>query len=154
MEQQRKRRLQRGILREHVVRRVQPGLRERRADLADADDDGHQDRGAHRGEDLDVDAEIREALVEPISTIINAIKVALENTPPELAGDIIDCGMVLTGGGSLLRGMDVRLREETGLPIITVDDPLTSVVLGVGKILDELDLLRKVSVMSQYSGSR
>ena len=100
------------------------------------------------------DAEIREALVEPISTIINAIKVALENTPPELAGDIIDCGMVLTGGGSLLRGMDVRLREETGLPIITVDDPLRSVVLGVGKILDELDLLRKVSVMSQYSGSR
>src|SRR5437773_5706443 len=100
------------------------------------------------------DAEIREALIEPISTIINAIKVALENTPPELAGDIIDCGMVLTGGGSLLRGMDVRLREETGLPIITVDDPLTSVVLGVGKILDELDLLRKVSVMSQYSGSR
>jgi rod shape-determining protein MreB len=100
------------------------------------------------------DAEIREALVEPISTIINAIKVALENTPPELAGDIIDCGMVLTGGGSLLRGMDIRLREETGLPIITVDDPLTSVVLGVGKILDELDLLRKVSVMSQYSGSR
>jgi len=100
------------------------------------------------------DAEIREALIEPISTIINAIKVALENTPPELAGDIIDCGMVLTGGGSLLRGMDTRLREETGLPIITVDDPLTSVVLGVGKILDELDLLRKVSVMSQYSGSR
>ena len=100
------------------------------------------------------DAEIREALVEPISTIINAIKVALENTPPELAGDIIDCGMVLTGGGSLLRGMDIRLREETGLPIITVDAPLTSVVLGVGKILDELDLLRKVSVMSQYSGSR
>jgi len=100
------------------------------------------------------DAEIREALVEPICTIINAIKVALENTPPELAGDIIDCGMVLTGGGSLLRGMDIRLREETGLPIITVDDPLTSVVLGVGKILDELDLLRKVSVMSQYSGSR
>jgi rod shape-determining protein MreB and related proteins len=100
------------------------------------------------------DGEIREALIEPISTIINAIKVALENTPPELAGDIIDCGMVLTGGGSLLRGMDIRLREETGLPIITVDDPLTSVVLGVGKILDELDLLRKVSVMSQYSGSR
>jgi rod shape-determining protein MreB len=100
------------------------------------------------------DAEIREALFEPISTIVNAIKVALENTPPELAGDIIDCGIVLTGGGSLLRGMDTRLREETGLPIITVDDPLTSVVLGVGKILDELDLLRKVSVMSQYSSSR
>jgi len=100
------------------------------------------------------DSEIREALHEPISTIVNAIKVALENTPPELAGDIIDCGIVLTGGGSMLWGMDTRLREETGLPIITVDDPLTSVVLGVGKILDELDLLRKVSVMSQYSSTR
>jgi rod shape-determining protein MreB len=100
------------------------------------------------------DSEIREALYEPISTIVNAIKVALENTPPELAGDIIDCGIVLTGGGSMLWGMDTRLREETGLPIITVDDPLTSVVLGVGKILEELDLLRKVSVMSQYSSSR
>src|SRR5207249_2378563 len=71
-----------------------------------------------------------------------------------MAGAIIDCGIVLTGGGSMLWGMDTRLREETGLPIITVDDPLTSVVLGVGKILDELDLLRKVSVMSQYSSSR
>jgi rod shape-determining protein MreB len=100
------------------------------------------------------DSEIREALYEPINTIVNAIKVAFENTPPELAGDIIDCGIVLTGGGSMLWGMDTRLREETGLPIITVDDPLTSVVLGVGKILEELDLLRKVSVMSQYSSSR
>ena len=100
------------------------------------------------------DAEIREALQEPIGTIVNAIKVALENTPPELAGDIIDRGIVLTGGGSLLKGMDTRFREETNLPIITVDDPLTSVVLGVGKILDELDLLRKVSVMSQCSSLR
>src|SRR5438067_242929 len=94
---------------------------------------------------------------EPVAAAIGAglpIKVALENTPPELAGDIIDCGIVLTGGGSMLWGMDTRLREETGLPIVTVDDPLTSVVLGVGKILDELDLLRKVSVMSQYSSSR
>jgi Actin-like ATPase involved in cell morphogenesis len=69
------------------------------------------------------DAEIREALQEPIGTIVNAIKVALENTPPELAGDIIDRGVVLTGGGSLLKGMDTRFREETNLPIITVDDP-------------------------------
>ena len=89
------------------------------------------------------DAEVREALQEPIGTIVNAIKVALENTPPELAGDIIDRGIVLTGGGSLLKGMDTRFREETNLPIITVDDPLTSVVLGVGKILDELDLLAR-----------
>jgi rod shape-determining protein MreB and related proteins len=100
------------------------------------------------------DAEVREALQEPIGTIVNAIKVALENTPPELAGDIIDRGVVLTGGGSLLKGMDTRFREETNLPIITVDDPLTSVVLGVGKILDELDLLAKVSVMSQANTYR
>ena len=100
------------------------------------------------------DAEVREALQEPIGTIVNAIKIALENTPPELAGDIIDRGIVLTGGGSLLKGMDTRFREETNLPIITVDDPLTSVVLGVGKILDELDLLRKVSVMSQANNLR
>ena len=95
------------------------------------------------------DGEIREALSEPISAIVNAIKVALENTPPELSGDIIDRGIVLTGGGSLLRGMDTRLREETGLPIITVDNPLTTVVLGTGKVLDELNLLRKVTIMCQ-----
>lgn len=95
------------------------------------------------------DGEIREALSEPISAIVNAIKVALENTPPELAGDIIDRGIVLTGGGSLLRGMDVRLREETNLPVITVENPLTTVVLGTGKVLDELDLLKKVTIMSQ-----
>ncbi len=95
------------------------------------------------------DAEVREALSEPIAAITNAIRVALENTPPELAGDIIDRGIVLTGGGSLLRGMDVRLREETNLPIITVDDPLTTVVLGTGKALDQIDLLRKISIASR-----
>jgi rod shape-determining protein MreB len=95
------------------------------------------------------DAEIREALAEPIGAIVNAIKIALENTPPELAGDIIDRGIVLTGGGSLLRGMDVRLREETNLPIITVDNPLTTVVLGTGKALDQIDLLRRVSILAQ-----
>jgi rod shape-determining protein MreB len=94
------------------------------------------------------DAEIREALAEPISAIVNAIKVALENTPPELAGDIIDRGIVLTGGGSLLRGLDIRLREETNLPIITVDSPLTTVVLGTGKALEELELLKKVSIQT------
>ncbi len=95
------------------------------------------------------DGEIREALAETVSAIVNAIKVALENTPPELAGDIIDKGIVLTGGGSLLRGMDVRIREETNLPIITVDDPLTTVVLGTGKALEQLDLLRKISMASR-----
>ena len=92
------------------------------------------------------DAEIREALADPISAIVNAIKVTLENTPPELAGDIIDRGIILTGGGSLLQGMDTRLREETNLPIILVESPLTTVVLGTGKVLDELDLLNKVSI--------
>jgi rod shape-determining protein MreB len=92
------------------------------------------------------DAEVREALADPILAIVNAIKVTLENTPPELAGDIIDRGIILTGGGSLLRGMDVRLREETNLPIISVENPLITVVLGTGKVLDELDLLSKVTI--------
>jgi rod shape-determining protein MreB len=93
------------------------------------------------------DAEIREALEEPIHSIVNALRAALENTPPELAGDIIDRGVVLTGGGSLLPGLGTRFQEETNLPIITVEDPLTSVVLGVGKVLDEIDLFRKVSLL-------
>jgi rod shape-determining protein MreB len=75
----------------------------------------------------------------------------LEHTPPELAGDIIDRGIVLTGGGSLLQGLDDRLREETCLPIVAVDDPLSSVVLGVGKTLEELSLLRKVSTYSSLN---
>jgi rod shape-determining protein MreB and related proteins len=91
------------------------------------------------------DAEIREALEDCITTIIGAIRKALEHTPPELSGDIIDQGIVLTGGGSLLHGLDERLREEMSLPIVTVDDPLTSVVLGVGKALEEIGLLQKVS---------
>jgi rod shape-determining protein MreB len=97
------------------------------------------------------DAEVREALLDPISAIVNAIKIALENTPPELAGDILDHGIVLTGGGSILRGLDIRLREETHLPIVLVDDPLTTVVNGTGKVLDDLDLLRKVSIASEWS---
>ncbi len=95
------------------------------------------------------DTEVREALSEPISAIVNAIRVALENTPPELAGDIIDRGIVLAGGGAMVRGMDIRLREETNLPIITVDDPLTTVVMGTGKALEQLDLLRKISIASR-----
>ncbi len=94
------------------------------------------------------DAEIREALEEPIHSIINALRTSLENTPPEMAGDIIDRGVVITGGGSMLPGLATRFQEETNLPIITVDDPLTSVVLGVGKVLDEIELFRKVSLLS------
>lgn len=97
------------------------------------------------------DTEVREALQDCITTIVGAIRLALENTPPELAGDIIDRGIVLTGGGSLLQGLDERLREETALPIVQVEDPLTSVVLGVGKTLEELALLRSVSSMSSIN---
>ncbi len=92
------------------------------------------------------DAEIREALEDVVREIVDAIKVALENTPPELAADIIDRGIVLAGGGALLKGLDIRLREEVDLPIITVEDPKTTVVMGTGKALEELDLLRKISV--------
>ncbi len=90
------------------------------------------------------DSEIREALEDPIHAIVNALRTALENTPPELAGDIIDKGVVITGGGSLLPGLATRFQEETNLPIITVEDPLTSVVYGVGKVLDEIELFKKV----------
>ena len=90
--------------------------------------------------------EIREALQEPVNTILDTIKVILENTPPELAADIVDRGIVLAGGGALLRGLDLLIREETGLPVILAEDPITAVVRGVGKMLDELDLLKKVAL--------
>jgi rod shape-determining protein MreB len=92
------------------------------------------------------DAEIREALAEPISLIVDAVRVALERTPPELSADIVDRGIVLTGGGSLLKNLDKLLREETGLPISVAEDPLSSVVLGTGKMLSDFDLLRKISL--------
>jgi len=92
------------------------------------------------------DAEIREALAEPISIIVNAVRVALERTPPELSADIVDRGIVLTGGGSLLKNMDKLLREETGLPVAVAEDPLSSVVLGTGKMLSDFDLLRKIGL--------
>jgi rod shape-determining protein MreB len=92
------------------------------------------------------DDEAREALSEPVNQILNAIKQALENTPPELAADIVDKGLVLAGGGALLKGMDVFLREETSLPIIIAEDPLTCVVLGAGKVLDDIDILKKVAM--------
>ena len=83
------------------------------------------------------DSEIREALSECVATILNAIRVALERTPPELSADISDRGIVLTGGGALLKNLDKRIREETGLPVSIADDPLASVVLGTGKMLSD-----------------
>src|ERR1044072_5551988 len=83
---------------------------------------------------------------EPISIIVNAVRVALERTPPELSADIVDRGIVLTGGGSLLKNLDKLLREETSLPVSVAEDPLSSVVLGTGKMLSDFDLLRKISL--------
>jgi len=92
------------------------------------------------------DEEIREALMEPVRQVVESVRIALERTPPELASDIVDKGIVLAGGGALLRNLDVLLREETGLPVTLADDPLTAVVMGAGKVLDEPSLLRDVTV--------
>ena len=96
---------------------------------------------------LEIDTEdVREALVEPVNAIVEAAKVVLERTPPELAADIADKGIVLSGGGALVENLDVLLREETGLPIMLAEDPFTAVVMGCGRCLDDLDLLKDVTV--------
>ncbi|UCD11463.1 MAG: rod shape-determining protein [Nitrospinaceae bacterium] len=92
------------------------------------------------------DEEIREALTETFGTIIEAVKIALERTPPELAADIVDKGVVVAGGGSLIKGIDTLLKEATGLPITLSDDPLSAVALGAGKVLEDSQLLRKVTI--------
>ncbi|MFQ5927000.1 MAG: rod shape-determining protein, partial [Terriglobia bacterium] len=92
------------------------------------------------------DAEVREALSECVATIINAIRITLERTPPELSADISDRGIVLTGGGALLKNLDKRICEETGLPVALADDPLGCVALGTGKMLSDFKLLREISV--------
>ena len=90
------------------------------------------------------DSEILEALTEPVSAIVDGVKVCLERTPPELAADIVDQGIVLTGGGALLVGLDQLLREETGLPVTVADNALNCVVLGSGRVLEELDRMQGV----------
>jgi rod shape-determining protein MreB len=90
--------------------------------------------------------EVREALAESINTIIDIVRITLESTPPELAADIVDKGIVLVGGGALLKNLDVLLREVTSLPITIVDDPLSSIVLGAGMVLDNEQLLHTVTV--------
>lgn len=92
------------------------------------------------------DSEIRTALADSVTTIVKAIRVALESTPPELSADISDRGIVLTGGGALLRNLDRRISEETGLPVSIAENPLASVVMGTGKMLDNFKLLRKCSI--------
>jgi rod shape-determining protein MreB len=92
------------------------------------------------------DEEIREALADPVRQIVAAVRSALEQTPPELSADICDRGIVLSGGGAFLRGMDERIRNETGVPVQIAEDPLSSVVLGAGKMLSDFSLLRKISL--------
>lgn len=119
-----------------------------------SDGDGHREMEI-KGRDLILgipktitinEDQIREVLSAPVNTILDTIKVTLENTPPELAADIVDRGIVLAGGGALLRGLDTYIREETGLPVIVADDPLTAVVRGVGEMLDDFELLRKITI--------
>lgn len=90
--------------------------------------------------------EVREALAETVTSIVEAVRVSLERTPPELAADIVDRGIVLAGGGALLKNLDVLLREETGLPVMVCDEPMTASVRGSGMTLDNLDLLKDIAV--------
>jgi rod shape-determining protein MreB len=92
--------------------------------------------------------EVCEALAEPVNQVVEATRIALERTPPELAADIVDKGIVLVGGGSQLRNLDVLLREATGLPVMLAEDPLTAVAIGTGRTLDELPLLKDVAIRS------
>jgi rod shape-determining protein MreB len=89
--------------------------------------------------------EIREAILEPVSQIVESVRIALERCPPELAADLVDRGIVLAGGGALLRGIDRLLAEETGLPVHVADDPLCAVAEGTGRVLNELHFLEKIS---------
>ena len=90
--------------------------------------------------------EIRKAIEEPVNQIVDAVKTTLDQTPPELAGDVMDCGIVITGGGALLRGLDERLKHETGMPIIAIDAPLHSVALGSGQCVEDFEALQQVLV--------
>jgi rod shape-determining protein MreB len=92
------------------------------------------------------ESEIREALAEPVNAILNTIKITLENTPPELGADILDKGIVLAGGGALLRGIDQFIQDEIGISVIVSEDPLAAVIRGVGKLLGELDLIKQVAM--------
>jgi len=99
-----------------------------------------------------VSDEIKEALTDPVEAILEAIRITLERTPPELAADIMDKGIVMTGGGALLHGFDRRISEETGIPVFLAENPMDCVVLGAGKALAEIDLLRRVALITRKSG--
>ena len=92
--------------------------------------------------------EIRRAIEEPVNAIVDSVKATLDKTPPELAADIMDKGIVLTGGGALLKGLDERLKHETGMPIHVTDNPLSCVAVGSGKCLEEFEALKRVLIAS------
>jgi len=96
--------------------------------------------------------EIREALAEPCRMVVNAVKRTLERTDPELASDLVDRGMVVCGGGALLRGLDRVLTKETGLPVRVADDPMSAVALGTGAVLEELDRLKQILESTEDEG--
>jgi rod shape-determining protein MreB len=96
--------------------------------------------------------EVREALLEPISTIVDSVRITLERCPPELSADLVDRGLVLAGGGALLRGLDRLLQEETGLPVHVAEDPLSAVAEGTGKALQELKFLKAVASYDRAPG--
>ena len=93
--------------------------------------------------------QIREAIEEPVTAIIDAVKSTLDRTPPELSGDIMEQGIVLTGGGALLHGLDARLQDETGMPIVVARDPLNCVAIGSGQCLEEFEALKRVLITSK-----
>ena len=95
--------------------------------------------------------EVREALAEPVNAIVESVKMALEKTPPELSADIVDKGIVLVGGGAMLANLDVLLRETTGLPVMLAEDPLTAVAVGTGRCLDDIGLLKEITIRSSIS---
>ncbi|MFB0521589.1 MAG: rod shape-determining protein, partial [Desulfatiglandales bacterium] len=96
---------------------------------------------------LTIDSEeVRNAISEQVDTIVETVRIALEQTPPELCADVVDKGIVLTGGGALLKNLDVLLREETRLPITITDDPLSTVAIGAGRALSNLPVLREIMV--------
>jgi rod shape-determining protein MreB len=145
---------------DHVKRRHNLLIGERTAEdvkiqIGSAAPLGHDMRMEVRGRDLVrgipgsvtlTDSEIREAISPCVSVIVEAVRLALEFTPPELSADISDHGVVLTGGGALLKNLDARIRKDTGLPVSVADEPLTSVVLGAGKMLEDFPLLRRLSM--------
>ena len=92
---------------------------------------------------------IRRAIEEPVSSIVDAVKVTLDKTPPELAADIMESGIVITGGGAMLHGLDTRLQSETGMPIVVAKDPLNSVAIGSGQCLEEFEALKQVLISSR-----